>query len=341
MSGFESEALTDFSEEGFLEAIDSEFAVEIELCNYDLSECKPMRAIIQNNTSDTKLQALNRQILLPIGSCKAGMYVKYKNRYWLIVGLVDDNKIYEKAIMALCQCMLTWINKNGDIIQRWANITSGAQYNNGETSTRFYTVRGDQLFILMSDDEEVLTLDSGMRFVIDKRCKIYEKRFDNAVTKDTSNPLLIYSLTRCDNVLYDYQDSGHAEFMATQEEQGSNDGYYVINGQGYWLCQTPEGDNKSPILSCSIECDSNEIYNGLEAEIFTAKFYNNKGQGVDITPQWNIDCDFKEDLSVDYVDNCILISVDNNKLINKSFELSLSGDGYEPTTLPIFIRAFL
>lgn len=341
LSGFEGEAISDFAQEGFLEALESDIAVDIELCNYDLSICTPMRAIIQNNTQDSKLQSLNRLLFLPIGSCKAGMYVKYKDRYWLIVGLVDDNKIYEKGVMVLCNHLLTWMNSKGDIVQRWANITSGSQYNNGETGTRLYTIRSDQFFVLTSDDEESLLLDTSCRFVIDKRCKVYERYYDDSVTKDTSKPLLVYTFTRFDNVLYDYQDSGHAEFMATQTEQSSDDGYYVIDGKGYWLCQEPKGDNKSPILSCSIECDSDGIYDGLEAGIFTARFYDDKGNEVSVAPQWEINCDFIDELQIDYVDNCILISVDNDKLINKSFELSLSGIGYESSTIVVPIKAFL
>ena len=93
LSGYENESLTDFGAEGFLEALETDIAIDIELCNYDLSENTQIRAIIQNRTSDTKLQSLTRQMFVPIGTCKAGMYVKYNNRYWLIVGLVDDNNV--------------------------------------------------------------------------------------------------------------------------------------------------------------------------------------------------------------------------------------------------------
>lgn len=36
-----------------------------------------------------------------------------------------------------------------------------------------------------------------------------------------------------DNVIYDYQDSGHSEFMAYQDEQHETDGYYVVDGKGF------------------------------------------------------------------------------------------------------------
>lgn len=342
LSGYENEAFDNFAEEGFAEALDSGIAVDIELCNYDLSVCIPMRAIIQNRVQDTKLKSLQRHLFVPIGTCKAGMYVKYKNRYWLIIGLVDDNGMYEKAVMILCNYYLTWVNSSGDIIQRWVNITSASQYNNGETGNKNYTLRSDQLFILSPDDDECTLLDTGKRFIIDKRCKIYEKEYDENIFVDTSKPLVVYSFTRMDSVLFDYQDSGHCEFMVSQCEKKENDGYYVIKGKGYWLCETPNinEDNKNIVLS-SIEYESDEIYDGLGAGIFTAKFYDTEGNEIMATPKWEVKCDFIDDLDIEYDDNSILISADNNKLINKSFELILSADGYDVSTLTITIRAFL
>lgn len=342
LSGYETEALNDFAEEGFLEALDSGIAVDVELCNYDLSDCKQIRAIVEHTVQDTKLKTLTRLLLVPIGTCKAGMYVKYKNRFWLITGLVDDNTMYEKAVMQICNYYLTWVNNDGKIVQRWANITSASQYNNGETSTENYSVRSDQLMILTPDDDECVLLDSGKRFIIDKRCKIYERSFGADVMVNTSNPVAVYRLTRADSVLYDYQDSGHYELMVYQDEQRDTDGYYVIDGEGYWLCQEPEiKDDKMSFLTCSIECESSEIYDGLEAGEFTAKFFDADGCETNAIPRWEVKCDFADQLDIAYISNTVLISVDNPKLVNKSFELSLSGAGYEPAAIIVTIKAFL
>lgn len=342
LSGYEDEALDDFAEESFLEVLDTNIATTVELCNYDLSEVTPIRAVIQNNVKDTKLQSLSRQMLVPIGTCKAGMYVKYKNRYWLIVGLVDDNTMYEKAVLAICNWQLTWINADGKIVQRWANVASASQYNNGETGMQFYFVRSDQLIVSTPDDDESLLIEDGCRFIIDKRCFAYECSYDDNVVCDTSKSLITYQLTRSDTVLFNYGDSGHFQFIATQDEQHDEDGFYKIDGTGYWLCDSPNKDeDKSAVLSCNIACESDIIYNGLEPSIFDAEFFDEAGNKVDVTPVWEIVSDFTDELEITYVDNLISISVDNSKLINKSFELFLSGDGYEKTSKKIAIKAFI
>lgn len=332
---------TSFLEENFLVALESSIGTDVELYNYDLSECTQMRAIVQNVVQDTKLKTQSRQMLVPIGSCKAGMYFKYKNRYWLIVGMVDDNKMYEKAIVTWCNYLITWVNGNGAIIQRWANVSSASQYNNGETYTDHYRTRTDQLMILTPDDDESILLDSGKRFIIDQRCKVYEKNFSTDVTVNTECPVTVYRLTRPDSVLFDYNDSGYHEFMVYQDEQHDGDGYYVIDGKGYWLCDQPTVGESAKPMTGYIEYDSLEIYDGLEPGEFTAKFVGSNGCEVDVIPVWNIDCEFKSELDVTYIGNAILISVDNPKLVNKSFELFLSGNGYASTSVTVMIKAFL
>lgn len=330
ISGFENE---DF-ETSFLETLD-EVGIDVELYNYDLSECTQTKAIIQNRVQDTKLQSFNRHLLVPIGTCKAGMYVKYENRYWIITSNIDNNGVYEKAIMTICNWKLEWIGQNGEIVERWCYITSASQYNNGETGMKFYFVRSDQLYITIPDDDESLLISDRQRFVIDKKCRLYERSFDG-VDINTSKLLSTYMLTRSDNVLYDYQGEGVVCFIATQDEQRENDGFYRVDGVGHWLCDIPIVKAAQELNKCNIEYDSTVIYNSIEEAVFTANFGDES-----VVPQWNIVCDFVEDLDIVEADNAISISVDDPALNNKSFDLTLTGDGYNTDTLTITIRPFI
>lgn len=342
VSGFESEDYKNFAKDAFEESLETAISERVEICNYNLTEREEISVVITGSLQDTKLNSLQRQMLSPIGSCKAGQYVYYKDRYWLIVGLVDGNNIYDKCVMILCNYLLTWVNQEGKVIQRWANVSSASQYNNGETSTAFYFVKSDQLMVLTPDDDESLLIKHKQRFIIDKRCKVYEKNYTTDTTVDTSKQLNTYELTRMDNVIYDYQDSGHSEFMATQCEKQTDDGYYVIDDNGYWVCDYNRVEEKLNASSCKIEYDDNVIVNGIEPAIFTAKLVDSDGNVANnISPQWEINCEFVDSLNIEYVENSICISVDNKKLINKSFELSLKADGFETDTVTITITAFI
>ena len=341
ISGFESDNFENLAQDAFAESLNTAIGTDVEICNYDLSQRKPQRVIVEGCVQDTRLNALQRKILAPIGTCKAGEYVFYKNRYWLIIGLVDDNKVYEKGVMILCNYLLSWLNKSGKPIQRWVSASSASQYNNGETSDNKLVYRSDQLMVLTPQDDECLLMPHGQRFIIDLRTKVYEKMFTDETKISTSNPLITYELTRMDGVLFNYNDSGHSEFMAYEDEKHENDGYYVIDGKGYWLCDIPIIDKESTSLACEIECDEPILYNGIEPTIFTAKFNDMTGNPTTAVPQWSIECPFKDDLTINYVDNSILIFVDNDKHMNKSFELSLSADGYKSNSITVTIKAFM
>lgn len=342
ISGFEEEAFNDFATEGFQELLDSSIATKVRLYNGDMTLVGEIKVFIIDKIQDTQLKTTGRQILANIGTFKAGMYIEYKGRFWLITGLVDDNGVYEKGVATLCEYLLTWQNADGKVIQRWADVTSASQYNYGERDKVMYRIRSDQLLIIIPNDEESLMIPHGQRFVIDKRTNLYEKRFLKGIVKSTENPLLTYSFTRTDNVIFNYEDSGCFEFMVNQDEKRDDDGYYVINDKGYWLCGKLEiKDEQNKITSVNIVCDAPIIYNGLGETTFMADFRDENGQSVDnIRPIWNVETDFGDKLNLSYNDNLINIAVDDDKLVNKTFVLSLKADGYNETKIEVSIKSF-
>lgn len=340
-SGDESEEFADYKTDYFSELLQSDIAIDIILYNPDMTIHKVARAIINNKTPDTKLNSWSRHLLLPVGTSKSGMYVKYDNRFWLINGIVDNNTVYEKATMVFCNWYLSWINQQGKIITRRCSITSASQYNSGETGVTRYIVRSDQLSITFPCDDETLMIKDGQRFIIDKRCELYEKAFDNNIKKDTNKNLLVYQVTRMSNILYNYEDCGIIDLIASQDEQRETDGYYVINNNSYWLC---DGDdiviNKNQILSVKIDYTTSFIYCGTAAQKFTAKFYNLNNEEIQVEHTWTVDCDFMSDINVSEDGDSIYISTSNPKLINKKINLILQGAG-ETTTLLLTIKPFL
>lgn len=346
VSGFESDDFDYYTQDAFREALESSLGDDIKICRYDMEVLTSTRAIPVGGVSDTKLKSTTRQLLLPIGTCQAGQYIYYEDKYWLIVNYVDNNKVYEKAIIYLCNYLLSWKSISGDVIQRWVSLTSASQYNNGETGDKTYVVRSDQLMVLTPDDDECLLMPHNQRVIIDRRCEIYERNYLDRLKAGEKFNLMVYKLTRLDNVIYNYQGSGHSEFMATQTEQGENDGYCEIGEQWYWLCA--ESDDENPPIPptpseqyCSILCDEPIIYVGLESTIFTAKFYGSDGKENYLIPQWEINCDFVDKLNVKYTNSAIIISVDDEKLINNSFELLLNADNYESDSITVKIKEFI
>ena len=257
------------------------------------------------------------------------------------MGLVDDNSFYEKAVATICNYLLSWRSANGELVQRWVNVASASQYNNGEALGKFLDVRTDQVMLLAPHDEESISIPQGHRFIIDAKCRMYERHFDPSVVVDTSRKVITYSLTRMDNVLFDYQDSGHCEFMVYQDEQHESDGYYVYDGKGYWLCDEVIKNTEEVREDSWIECDEPVVYDGLEPTIFVAHFLDSNNNEIEVQPQWIVECEFANNLTIDYEGNMISISSNKKELVNKSFNLIMSADGYTQQELEVQIKAFL
>ena len=331
VGGFEGEALSEYADDSFAEMLLT-IGIDVELCNADLSECTPIRVVIQNRVQDTKLNDFRRLVMANIGTLKSGMYIHYKNRYWLIESIVDDNGLYEKAVLVFCNWRLVWMNAEGKPVVRWAYVQSASQYNNGQRENRFFVIQTDQLLVAMPDDIESLSLDQGKRFIFDRRTEIYEKTIPDDVDVDVSFTVDTYKMTRSDSVLYNYVGSGHHEIMVSQDEQHKGDGFYRIDGKGYWLCsQNDDGivvpdddDEHGDISRYEIVAESDIIYIGNGAYSFTAIYYDEEGNIIDgDTPEWEIKCDFLDKLQYDEKNNSIEIAAYDSSLFNKSFELLL------------------
>ena len=226
LGGFENEYYTNFKEIAFAESLDTDIAKTVILHNYDLSESTEIRCIIQGNSADTQLKSMERIGLFVRGTVKAGMYIFYENRYWLITGYPSYNGIYEKAVMQLCQYKLRWQNAKGEIIERYINATSSSKYDVGETGNSTIMLTSDNLTLLLPDDDESLDLD-GKRVFIDKR-KV--------------NPTKVYKITRTDSVLYDYgeEHGGILSFIADKTELNT-----TTDRQDLRLCDYIEIDDSS------------------------------------------------------------------------------------------------
>lgn len=324
------------------DAIDSAIGDDVEICNYDLTERRSLRVIMGARVQDTELKTRVHYFLCNIGSVKTGEYVYYKDRYWIITGLVDDNGVYEKAVIEVCEYLLTWQEDSGDIVQRWVSAGNATQYNNGETSDGKILFRSDQLKLTLPDDDHTLLMKHNQRFVLDKRTKVYEKHMVENMNSFTSYPLLTYKMTRIDAVSTNYNNCGVVDIMVTQDAQQWHDGYYIIDGRGYWLAQEATDIPNEEKESYKIEYDSNIIYIGVGSFPFMADFLI-KNDGSITEHEWQIDEDIKSHLllSEDEKSPTLLIACNEQRMNGQEFILKLVSDGFEIDPICITIKEFI
>ena len=204
-SGFEEKEFDSFATDGFDELLaSSPLSVEVTIYNDTVfKDGFKTDVVIQNVTTDNINNDTIRQILCRIGTLKAGMYIKYKNRYWLIVTLPDDNKIYEKAIIMCCNHYLQWRNENEEIVGRYCIVEDGTKYSVGEKVNLNNVILGDtRINIRIPRDEETLKFKRGKRFLI----------------SNTSNNPTAYKLTIFDDVTdYFGNNNGIVNLICTED----------------------------------------------------------------------------------------------------------------------------
>ena len=305
IGGYENDSFVDYKNDAFTEALQTDIASTVILYNYDLTYSQEIRCVIQDNTSSTQLKSLERTILAPIGTLKAGMYILFEDRYWLITGYPGNNKIYEKATMILCQYKLRWQDDSGKVIERWANFTSASKYDTGHSGNQTIMLTSNNFTIWIPEDDDSATLDTRRVFI----------------DRDTIRPTKVFEITRSDDVLYLFgeEHGGILSFIADKDELNLS-----VDRPDLGLCDykpphplPPEPDETTD-LSAVISGKTNLI-NGF-SRTYSVEFTDSNGdikEDVDFT--WNVESDFDVQQTIN--GNQIELSVDDENLIGSSFVL--------------------
>lgn len=301
VSGYEGDILSDFAQSNFNDVLGTTFSDSVILYNYDLSESKEIRCVIQGNSADTRLNSIKRTGLFPIGTVKAGMYVYFDNAFWLITGYPSSNKSYEKATLDICQYKLKWQNSKGDIIERWGNLTSASKYDDGLQDGKTIILSSDNLNILLPNDEESLGLAYKRVFVDTKAL-----------------PEKVYIISRTDDVLYNFgEHGGILSFIADKTEFDPSK-----DNQELGICDyispaaPPENDDETTILNGVIS-GSDSLKLGF-TRTYTATVTDKDGNSVDWSDDdfyWNI-----------YPAKDVVLNIDKNKVSILAEDESLIGN---------------
>ena len=305
--GFENDAFLDYKEDAFAEALSTDMAKTVILCNSDMTEIGETRVIIMDNLANTQLKSIERSVFAVIGTLKAGMYMKFENQYWLISGYPGNNGVCEKATAILCQYELIWQDDDGKIIRRWANFTSASKYDNGRSGNSTIILTSNNFTIWIPEDDDGTTLD-GRRVFIDR-------------VKTGQLPTKVFEITRSDDVLYLFgkDHGGILSFIADKDELNK-----VTDRQDLWICNykslstptLPPSEPDSPPTSVTITGGDTLRYG--RAKTWTVTFSDSENQ-PDFT--WNVKSDFK--ITQNITGNKIQLKCTDDKAIDCTFTLQV------------------
>ncbi|PNV62820.1 hypothetical protein C0033_07330 [Clostridium sp. chh4-2] len=298
----------------FSEILETGIASDGVLYNCDLSVGRKIRCMIQGNTADSRLKSIERTGLFYPGTVKAGMYLFYDNRYWLITGYPGTNGIYEKAVLFLCQYKLKWQNSSGAIVERWCSGTFEGNEESGEIITDSMILSSNTYSLLLPNDSECLKLE-GKRVFIDKR--------ENA-------PQKVYKITRIDDILCDYGTEHGGIFKATAEKREFNP---ITDNQELGICGYRAPDPKPdpgarPDTNITASIDGDLSIKVGRAASYAACFTDESGNPLtNLSADWNVICDYEVNRHVE--DNTIILEINDENAVGSTLILQLSNYNYE------------
>ena len=233
---------------------------------------------------------------------------------------IDD--VHWQGKFALCNWILKWQNKSGDILEYPCTDINSTQYNSGEQANKQFTIGSSQHMITLPYDENTVVIKSPQRFFLDK---------------DLENPTS-FIVTQNDNTSYNYGKKGLVKITVLECEV-NNDTDRVDLGICDYVDKSDVKTNNADYHKVSksvIFFDTKTIKSGGNIQTFTGGFFDDDGSEIkDVVVKWNIVCDFIDALDIKENGNQISIGIDNDDFVDEEFKLILSdaNDNYQSSII--------
>ena len=257
------------------------------------------------------------------------IYDSVANEYLICTESFNIDGVHWQGKFTLCNWILKWQNKHGDILEYPCHDINSTQYNSGEQSNRQFTIGSSQHMITLPCDENTICLGSPQRFFLDKNME---------------NPTS-FIVTQNDNTSYNYGKKGIVKITLLECANNSATDRIDLGICDYIDKEMVKTDNSEDVFVSKsvISYDTKIIKSGGDSQRFVGKFFDDDGiEVVDILPKWEIVCDFKDELIIDKSGNQIVIGIDDDSYVDEEFKLILSdANGDYSSALIIRIESLL
>lgn len=252
---------------------------------------------------------------LPDQQINIGDYIEWANSHWIVTTCDSDDEIYRDGKLEQCNYLLKWQNEVGEIIERWAVISSASKYNDGTTSNNVITLGSDQLSVIIPLDEEAIKLKKSMG----------KKFFIDSNKKDPTT----YELTGTGNVPDTYNGHGitswivkECAYTATEDDLK----YGVCNYKS--VDTTPEENlDETTVLTDDVKVtiSGNKNLKVGFSRTYTATFTDSESNSVeDVDFSWNVVSGFEVGQTVN--GNEIELFVEDEEFVDSSILLQIIVD---------------
>lgn len=241
------------------------------------------------------------------------IYDSKADEYLICTEVANVGEVNWQGKFTLCNWILRWQDKNGDILNYPCHDINSTQYNSGEQSNRQFTIGSSQHMLTLPYDKNTVSIKTPQRFFLDR---------------DTVNPTS-FIVTQNDTTSYNYGKKGIVRVTVVECASNNDTDRIDLGICDYFEKDDIKTDNANDVFVSKsvISYDTTTIKSGGSSQKFFGKFFDNKGNEIDaITPHWKIACDFSSALNVEEHDGYISIGIDNDDYVDEEFKIILSDE---------------
>lgn len=309
LSGYEFDYLSNFGSDSFAELLDSYIAEDVEIYNTELSDYIITKSIVNDKVNSSSLTKFTLSLLLPLDvNCNTGMYIRYKDNYWIITSNVNNNHIYKKLNAELCTYTLKFQHPQTGAILSYPCITSNRIQGVGEKETNIMTLPAGNKVVLLPFDENTILLTNDKRLYL-----------DNHPIKPRP-----YKITFVDSTSKVINGRGLLELYAAEDQN-----IHENDRPDLGICDYFEPTISNPY----VKIISYGNLNVGTTNIIDVEFYDSDGNLINnINAIWNVELPegYENYFNISYDGNLLSITIkENYKLLGKSVHIQVSDENGE------------
>lgn len=263
------------------------------------------------------------------------VYNSKEDEYLICTECHNINDVHWQGKFTLCNWILKWQDKDGNIVEYPCYDINATQYNSGEQSNRQFTIGSSQHIILLPYDKNTIALKTPQRFFL---------------SRDEEHPV-VYIITQNDSTSYNFGKRGIVRITVLENAFDIHKDRIDLGICDYWdpIDEVVDEAGTSTLPSTSAPCKSTILYknselkSGGDYQTFTAAFFDDDdNEMADVAPEWKIICPFYESLQVIERDRSIDIAIDDDAYIDEEFKIMLSdSNGNASSSLIVRIESLL
>ncbi len=200
-----------------------------------------------------------------------GDYMIWEDRYWLISDVDRENDIYYRGNARECNRLLRWQNAKGEIVSRWCASDEKASNTQGISFLQIIDKVKTIFTLFLPLDDETIKLRRHQRFIMD-------------IDLEDPDTYIITNRNVITSVYDPEQKHGVIMIVVSQDERSQDHDNLDLQIADY-------EEPVEPVIGTKCEIkfsDKPTIKAGGSYKEFTAVFYNDAGDVVDMAPVWDL-----------------------------------------------------